>query len=115
LMENPHVYEELAAKGDYLRSTFNSYARANGLEATMTGIGSMFQTHLKAPPVERPRDMMGQPAGALADLQLVLRLNGVFIPWLHLAFLSAAHSEADVEAVLQAHQVSVETCLERGS
>jgi predicted DNA-binding helix-hairpin-helix protein len=46
---------------------------------------------------------------------MALRLNAVFIPWIHLAFLSAAHSEADVEAVLQAHRVSVETCLSQVS
>jgi len=111
LMDNPQIYDELNAKGDFLRSGFNEFAQAKGLPATMTGIASLFQTHIKHPPVEKPRDLIGQHEDALNDLQLFLRLNGVFIPFLHLAFLSAAHSQQDVEEVLRIHQVSVEACL----
>ncbi len=111
LMENRHIYDELAAKGDRLRSGFNDFAQANDLPATMTGVGSLFQTHLKSPPIEKPRDLLGQHYDSLGDLQLYLRHNGVFIPWLHLAFLSTAHSDEDVEEVLRVHQISVEASL----
>jgi glutamate-1-semialdehyde 2,1-aminomutase len=111
LRENRSIYEELAAKGERLRGGFNDWARSQGLPAFMTGSGSMFQIHLKDGPIEAPRDMVGRLDGPLADLQLYLRLNGVFIPWLHLAFVSAAHSDGDIEAVLEAHQQSVAACL----
>lgn len=111
LRENPQIYAELSAKGDRLRNGFNDWAQSNGLPASMTGVGSMFQLHLKDSPIEAPRDMVGRLDEPLADLQLYLRLNGVFIPWLHLAFLSAAHSGDDVEEVLRVHKVSVEACL----
>ena len=111
LMENRHIYDELIEKGNRLRNGFNDFARSKGLPATMTGVASLFQTHLKEPPIENPRDTLDQHYDSLGDLQLYLRLNGVFIPWLHLAFLSAAHSEEDVEEVLRVHQVSVEASL----
>ena len=93
------------------RRHFDDWAQSQGLPASMTGVGSMFQLHLKDSPIKAPRDMVGRLDEPLADLQLYLRLNGVFIPWLHLAFLSTAHSDSDVEEVLRVHQVSVEACL----
>jgi glutamate-1-semialdehyde 2,1-aminomutase len=111
LRDNPQIYPDLAAKGERLRGGFNDWAQAKGLPAFMTGVSSMFQIHLKDSPVTKPRDLLGRLYDPLGDLQLYLRLNGVFIPWLHLAFISAAHSEEDVEEVLRIHQVSVEACL----
>jgi len=111
LQENPQIYQELTAKGERLRGGFNDWAQSQGLPAFMTGVESMFQIHLRDSPIKEPRDMIGRLDEPLADLQLYLRLKGVFIPWLHLAFISAAHSEEDVEEVLRVHQVSVEACL----
>ena len=111
LKENPQIYAGLEANGEILRGGFNDWAQSRGIPASMTGAGSMFQTHLKDSPVTKPRDLLGRLDGPLGDLQLHLRLNGVFIPWLHLAFISAAHTEQDVEEVLRVHQVSVEACL----
>ena len=112
LMENPHIYDELEQKGNRLRGGFNEYMEAKKLPACMTGIGSFFQSHMKTPPIATPRDMLGQYTDALFDMQLFLRLNGVHIAWLHDAFISAAHSDQDVEEVLRAHIVSAEAALE---
>jgi glutamate-1-semialdehyde 2,1-aminomutase len=111
LMENRQVYGELARKGDRLRNGFNDYARQKGLPACLTGVGSFFQAHLIEGPVNSPRDIVHQPMDAIYDLQLFLRLHGVFVPWFHDAFLSSAHSDQDVEDVLQIHQTSVESAL----
>jgi glutamate-1-semialdehyde 2,1-aminomutase len=111
LKENPQIYARLAGNGEILRGGFNDWARSKGIPASMTGAGSMFQIHLKDSPVTKPRDLLGRLDGPLGDLQLHLRLNGVFIPWLHLAFISAAHTQQDVEEVLRVHQASVEACL----
>jgi glutamate-1-semialdehyde 2,1-aminomutase len=111
LMEHPEIYADLARKGDRLRNGFNDYARERGLPASLTGVGSFFQSHLKPPPINSPRDMLGQPVEAIFDLQLYLRYNGVFVPWFHDAFISASHSDEDVEHVLAAHQASAEAAL----
>ena len=77
----------------------------------MTGVGSFFQTHMKPLPITKPRDTIDQNTDALYDMQLYLRLNGVHVAWFHDAFISAAHSEQDIEDVLHAHQVSAEAAL----
>ncbi|MBL7063412.1 MAG: aspartate aminotransferase family protein [Anaerolineae bacterium] len=112
LMDHPQIYGELAAKGDHLRATFNDFARSRGLPATMTGVGSLFQAHLQPPPVTKPRDLIREDFEARYDFALLLRLNGVFIPApIHLAFISPAHSDEDMEEIIRAHQITLEACL----
>jgi glutamate-1-semialdehyde 2,1-aminomutase len=111
MKENRQIYPDMEKKGNRLRNGFNEYAKEKGWPAFMTGVGSMFQIHLANSAITEPRDMLNRLETPLADLQLYLRLNGVFIPWIHLAFISAAHSDADVDEVLRVHKVSVEACL----
>jgi glutamate-1-semialdehyde 2,1-aminomutase len=111
LMDNQQIYGEMEAKGDRLRNGFNEFAQAKGLPAVMTGTASIFYTHLKEPPILKPRDMLGQHHEALEDLQLYFRLNGVFVPWVHIGFISAEHTDEDIEEILRVHQVSVEASL----
>jgi glutamate-1-semialdehyde 2,1-aminomutase len=111
LMDNPQIYDALEEKGNFLRDGFNEFAQAKGLPATMTGVGSMFQTVLAEPPVTKPRDLIREDAAAVEEFALRLRLKGVFIPApLHLALLSPAHSVGDVEEILRAHQEALIAC-----
>ena len=80
----------------------------------MTGIGSMFQIHAKADLPVFPRDLLDQDEEALGELQLHFRLNNVLLPWMHLAFFSAAHSQEDIEEILRAFKASV-TAVMNGS
>jgi glutamate-1-semialdehyde 2,1-aminomutase len=112
LTANPGIYDDLTAKGDHLRGEFNRFAEERGYPATMTGLGSMFQTHLVPPPINKPRDAAGEDPIMVQDFALLLRLAGVFIPVpLHLAFLSPAHTDEDVEIILEAHKHALETCM----
>jgi glutamate-1-semialdehyde 2,1-aminomutase len=108
LQENRHIYEEMRAKGEFLRSGFNEWTASHGYPFCMTGIGSMFQIHAKAELPAVPRDLPGQNQEALSQLQLHFRLNSLLLPWMHLAFFSAAHSRQDVENMLQAFKAAVE-------
>lgn len=111
LMENRQIYDELERKGARLRDGYNEFAQVKGLPTSMTGTGSFFQTHMKEPPVKSQRDLIDQHSDALYDMQLYLRLNGVHVAWFHDAFLSAAHSDEDIEQVLRAHQDSAAAAL----
>jgi glutamate-1-semialdehyde 2,1-aminomutase len=111
LMENRHIYDELERKGDRLRNGFNEHFAAKDLPMCMTGMGSFFETHAKRPPLKSARDLLDQRFDVLYDMQLYLRLNGVHIAWLHDAFISAAHSDEDIEHVLQAHILAGESAL----
>ena len=94
-------------KGDFLRNGFNEYCTSNGYPFCMTGIGSMFQIHAKAELPMLPRDLVGQDEAALAELQLHFRLNNILLPWMHLAFFSAAHTQEDLAEMLRAFKASV--------
>ena len=112
LMENKeNIYPELERKGTRLRDGFNAHMKSRNLPASMTGLGSFFQTHMKPLPVTKPRDLGGQLAHVLYDMQLFLRYNGVHIAWLHDAFISTAHSDQDIEVVLEAHIDAAEKAL----
>ncbi|UCD78196.1 MAG: aspartate aminotransferase family protein [Desulfobacterales bacterium] len=108
LQENRHIYDDMMVKGEFLRSGFNEWTTSRGYPFCMTGIGSMFQIHAKADLPVVPRDLLGQDKEALAELQLHFRLNHVLLPWMHLAFFSAAHSQQDIEEVLRAFKAAVE-------
>ncbi|MGB5987726.1 MAG: aminotransferase class III-fold pyridoxal phosphate-dependent enzyme, partial [Desulfobacterales bacterium] len=107
LQDNPQIYPEMRVKGDNLRGEFNEFCQSKGYPFCMTGIGSMFQIHAKADLPRTPRELLGQDQGALAELQLRFRLNHILMPWMHLAFFSAVHSEADIDAMLSAFKSSV--------
>jgi glutamate-1-semialdehyde 2,1-aminomutase len=113
LLSQPDFYTKLAAKGDYLRDSFNEYANARGYPATMTGVGSAVQTHLISPPITKPRDCVFENPDMVEDFALLLRLNDIFIPApIHGALLSSAHTDEDVEMILQAHINALEVCME---
>jgi len=107
LQENRHIYDDMMTKGEFLRNGFNEWTASKGYPFCMTGIGSMFQIHAKADLPVVPRDLLGQDEQALSELQLHFRLNNVLVPWMHLAFFSAAHSQEDIEEMLRAFKASV--------
>jgi len=112
LQENRQLYDDMMAKGEFLRSGFNEWMASKGYPFCMTGIGSMFQIHAKAELPVIPRDLPGQDEQALGELQLHFRLNNVLVPWMHLAFFSAAHSQEDLEEMLRAFKASVAAVME---
>ena len=108
LQENSDIYADMMAKGEFLRNGFNEWCASKEYPFCMTGIGSMFQIHAKADLPVVPRDLLGQDEDALAELQLHFRFNNVLLPWMHLAFFSAAHTQEDLEEMLRAFKASVE-------
>jgi glutamate-1-semialdehyde 2,1-aminomutase len=107
LQENSHIYDEMRVKGEFLRNGFNEWTASKGYPFCMTGIGSMFQIHAKAELPHLPRDLPGQDQETLSELQLHFRLYNLLLPWMHLAFFSAAHSQQDIEEMLRAFKAAV--------
>lgn len=112
LQENRHIYDDMMAKGEFLRNGFNEYCVSNGYPFCMTGIGSMFQIHAKSDLPVLARDLLGQDEEALAELQLHFRLNNILLPWMHLAFFSAAHTQEDIVEMLRTFKASVAAVME---
>lgn len=112
LQENRHIYDDMRIKGEFLRNSFNQWTASKGYPFCMTGIGSLFQIHAKAELPVVLRDLLGQDKETLAELQLHFRLNKVLVPWMHLAFFSAAHTQEDIEELLRAFKTSVTGVME---
>lgn len=114
LMENsPRIYQELEAKGDYLRNGFNDFARKKGYPASVTGVSSMFHLHMMAPPPVTPRDLIREDKEVMDEFALRLRLAGIFLPYpLHGGFVSPAHSDQDIEKILEALKTTSEKVFE---
>jgi glutamate-1-semialdehyde 2,1-aminomutase len=112
---NPGLYKDLADRGDYLRKSYNDFARSKGIPSVMTGVGSMWQVHMIEPPVTKPRDRVREDMETVEEFNLRLRLSGIFVPeHSHIAFLSTAHTKEDVETLLEALKNSLEACFRKG-
>jgi len=112
LQENPDIYDKLMEKGEYLRNGFNEHCKSKGYPFCMTGLGSLFQIHGLTEEPRIPRDTLDQNYDALDELQLHFRLNNILLPWMHLAFFGTAHTQADIEDMLQAFKASVDGVME---
>ena len=105
LKENKeHLYPYVNRQGDRLRNELNQFCQKNEMGARVAGVGSMFFTHFTKNELHSCRDLAGQNLPARDAFYPHLLKNGVFIPDVHLGFLSAAHTEKDVSTVIQAHK-----------
>jgi len=111
LQENDHIYADMMDKGEFLRNGFNDWAASKGYPFCMTGIGSLFQIHARAELPVFPRDLVDEDEKILQELQLHFRLNNILIPWMHLAFFSAVHTQDHIEEMLRAFKASVEAAM----
>lgn len=113
LQDNRYIYNDMMAKGEYLRSNFNDYMRAKSYPFVMTGLGSMFQIHAVKDLPQQPvvRDLLVQDDDLLDMLQLQFRLNDILLPWMHLAFFGAAHTQEIIDEMLSGFKSSVENAM----
>lgn len=115
LQKNRHIYDDLSAKGEFLRSEFNQWTEAEGIPFRMNNNGSMFQIYNLETIPRVPRDLGPQNMDMLTDLQLHMRLNGLLHPWLHLAFFGTAHTQDDIEEMLRIYKASAVGVMEMES
>ncbi len=108
------VYPRLNAAGDALAARINGFAERHNMALQMLNAGSMFQLYFQAEPIRSSRDIRAANSAAEADFYLHLLAAGVLIPGTRRAFLSAAHSDADLEALASAIETSLDACREDG-
>lgn len=89
------LYPALAEKGRSLAETFNAFAEQNNMPARLRLADSIFRIQFKSPACT-PSARSVYPAAEAAFYALALS-NGVLVHASRLAFLSAAHTSADVD------------------
>lgn len=101
--------EELEAKGhsyvdglaEQLRAGLATLAANHGFPLQATGDGSIFYLHFNEQPVTNMRDKLKDDAARNRLFCMGLIANGVYMPPLHAAATCFAHTQADVDFILE--------------
>ena len=103
LIDHPEIYPEMERLGNKLRDGVNRFCQAEGLPVQMTGVSSMFCTHFTDKEIDSVRVLADENLKAAKAFYPYLLQEGVFIPSIHMGFISAAHTEEDIDRIIQAH------------
>jgi glutamate-1-semialdehyde 2,1-aminomutase len=114
LEEHPETYLSLNRLGDRLRSALADMIRTHGFPATVVGEGSLFMVRFVTGKVRSVRDLAGENRRAYAELFPRLARRGVFVPNTHFGLLSTAHSEADLQRIVDAFESTLGEMRELG-
>lgn len=109
----PHIYRELDALGVELADGLRGLARAARVPLVVNQIGSVIQL-LWAPhtPVRSYRDVDSAQARPVAELCERVLADGVYAAPRGLLFLSTAHQSPDLERVVRAFDLALDSLLD---
>lgn len=106
LRDHPEVFDHVNRLGASLRTGLTEVVGELGLSATVVGEGSLFGLRFVEGPIRSVRDLVGENRDAFAAMQAMLLRCGVFVSP-SFGVLSAAHSDDDIAAVLDAYRSSL--------
>jgi glutamate-1-semialdehyde 2,1-aminomutase len=108
LLGTPESYVRLDSLGETVRDGLAQICRELEIEAQATGMGSMWGLHFMKSRPTSLRDLRGSNREASRLLAAYLLLEGILMSSpIHLGFLSTAHREDEVSAVLDAHRTAL--------
>ena len=103
LRAHPEIHGQLNDLGERMREGLRQVVVAGDYPATVMGTGSLFMLRFVGGPVHSHRALAGENTAAYHGLYPRLLSRGVFMARTHFGLLSPAHSEADVDRVVEAH------------
>ncbi len=104
LFNDPSLYKRLNSLGDKMRAGISAAAEDAGVNAFVTGLGSMWGVHFTPREPHNIREVRGDYEALGRLLSAYLLLEGVLVSSpMHLGFVSTAHTEEDVDFALVAH------------
>jgi glutamate-1-semialdehyde 2,1-aminomutase len=103
-LEREPVHEHIFKLGDKARSGLQALYDRLGVPAVVTGFGSVFVTYFLEPPVESYDDLLRNDVETFIGYRRELMSHGIFELPLNLKrnHVSYAHTEADIDALLEA-------------
>lgn len=102
VLENEPALERADRAGALLREGLQAALDARGMPAAVTGTRSIIQVHMGAEYVHNRRDVVRSDLEATAAFLLGMVAHGVLWPPVHPAVTSSAHTDEDVEQILDA-------------
>ena len=108
LRDHPEVYGYMDGLVIRLKREVHEFCRDEGFNLRLIGLGSWFLPHFidSEPKISRDlRDAADYMKGSA--LGEYLRYHGVYASDMHVSFVSAAHTDADVDRIVQAYKASL--------
>lgn len=102
VLESHPVLAHVDALGSQLREALDARFRARGVEACMTGVGSIFQVHFAAKPPRNRRDVLAGDHERTRLFLLGLVAEGILWPPIHPGVVAAPHTVADLDRLMEA-------------
>lgn len=96
-LEDGRLIDGLNALGEKTRRKLSGIFESNGVDAQVTGAGSIFNVHFTKENVKDAIAAFKADKGRLLEYDLQLIANGIFFLPTHNGALSTAHSEMDME------------------
>lgn len=104
-LEKPGFYERIDGYGERIRSGLRKMAMDIGLQIQVVGSRSLFSVHFSRRPVRNIRDILSSDRETAGAFYMGLVANGVYVPEYHVAFTSGAHSDADIDKILEVSEM----------
>ena len=99
-LEKPGFYESINGHGERLRSGLRKIASDVGISVQVTGIGLLFGVHFSEHPIKTFRDVAKSDKEAGAAFSMGLVANDIYCPSFHVMFLCGAHTDTDIDKIL---------------
>ena len=106
LRDHPEIYTELTTKSQHLANQVNDFLQKEEYPAQLLHGDSLFHLVFTSDPVEHGLGFNPRTAELEHLYYAHVLQRGVVVPGLHIFFLSDAHSDADVDQVIDAFQDS---------
>jgi len=108
LRGHAEVYTHIDTLATRLKREVHEFCRDEGFDLRLIGLGSWFLPHFIDSEPKSSRDLR-ETADYLKGSALgeYMRYHGVYASDLHISFVSAAHSEEDVDRIVQAYKSSL--------
>jgi glutamate-1-semialdehyde 2,1-aminomutase len=112
-LESQPVHEHVFRLGERIRSGLREVLPEFDVPAVVSGFGSVFVTYFLDGPVERYDDLLANDAALFTGYRLAQMEHGVFELPLNLkrSHVSYAHTDADVDRLLEATRQAIRTML----
>ena len=114
LKQHPEIYAHLETQGNRLAAAVNLFCERNQIAAQMKHVGSMFHMFFQREPIHSMRDVTQAHVDAQKGFYLHCLNRGVLVPGTQRAFLSAAHSEQDVDTLISVFTQSLADVQQEG-
>ena len=114
LKEHPELYSQLMERGTRLSDEINAYCIAEELPAQMMSAQSMFYLRFQRGVINSSRDVDSSLHDAEIEFYLHLLDRGVVVPGIHLGFISTAHTDEDIDEIVEAMKESFKEVRKKG-